>query len=100
MVHVAVIASAGRQQSGAHRDAVECAVLISLPSDGVHGLAMVDQSDGRGFGMAIVMFVSAAALFALLWLAIDSNRFHVAGRATSAVSAATPATTTTPRPQH
>jgi hypothetical protein len=48
--------------------------------------------------MTVRIVVIAVALFALLWFAIDSNRFHWTPRATSPVSAASRTTTTTPRP--
>ena len=60
--------------------------------------AVVAEGDSSGFGMTVRIVVIAVAVFALLWFAIDSNRFHWTPRATSPVSAASRTTTTTPRP--
>ena len=60
--------------------------------------ASVAEGDTSGFGMTVRLVVVAAALFALLWLAIDTNPFHLAPPAVRPVSALSPTTTTTPRP--
>ena len=41
------------------------------------------EGDSSGFGMTVRLVVIAGALFALLWFAIDSNRFHWAPRTTA-----------------
>ena len=58
--------------------------------------ASVAEGDTSGFGMTVRLVVVAAALFALLWLAIDTNPFHLAPPAVRPVSALSP-TTTIPR---
>jgi hypothetical protein len=56
------------------------------------------EADSNAFGMTVRIVIIAVALFALLWFAIDSNRFQRAPRATGPASTVTPTTTTPPGP--
>jgi hypothetical protein len=72
--------------------------LIDRSLAGMQGASVAKQGVG-GFRMAVAMFVGAAVLFGLLWLAIDSNRFkiHAPSPTAQAVSSSQVTTTTAAR---